>query len=104
MSNDLEEEMRIALFGPSSQALVPPPARQADVPAGPAAQPKKAAGGRGFPKLRVIIRASKLFEGQTEDLVYDASTLSTLVAEQEAKAAAKKLRFKYLEVISVTPV
>jgi hypothetical protein len=35
--------------------------------------------------------------------VYEGDTLSTLTAEIEAKAAAKKKKFKYFEVVSVKP-
>lgn len=42
------------------------------------------------PKLRVVLHVTKEFEGDVEVFVYDANTLSTLVAEQEAKNEAKK--------------
>jgi uncharacterized protein (DUF1697 family) len=56
------------------------------------------------PKLRVTLHVTKVFEGDTEILVYDANTLSTFAAEQEAKAEAKKKKYKYIEVVSIKPI
>ncbi len=52
----------------------------------------------------MILHATKVFEGEIEELVYDANTLSTFTAEQEAKAAAKKKKFRYFEVVSIKPI
>jgi hypothetical protein len=104
-----EEEMRQALFGPLKQAqsepsvATPPPATQPEVelqsrpPRRPASKPLS-------PKLRVTLHVTREFEGQIEVLVFDANTLSTLTAEQEAKAEAKKRKFKYIDVVSVLPI
>jgi len=54
--------------------------------------------------LRVTLRVTKIYEGPEEVFVYDANTLSSLVAEGEAKAAAKKKKFRYFQVISIEPV
>lgn len=43
------------------------------------------------------------FEGAMQELVHEADTLSTLLAEQEAVRSAKK-KFRYVEVISVKPM
>jgi hypothetical protein len=40
-----------------------------------------------------------IFEGETEKLVHEADTLSTLLAEQEAVKAARK-KFRYGVVVS----
>jgi len=102
MSNELsEEEMRLALFGPSSPstdpvpAFVPPPA--------PTPKPRRVAKALS-PKLRVTLRATKQFGGDVEVLTYDANTLSTFTAEQEAKAEAKKKKFRYFELVSIKPI
>ncbi|NWA24178.1 hypothetical protein HX870_18340 [Pseudomonas gingeri] len=112
MSNDLsEEEMRLALFGPSSQSPdpVPAPAPEAVpeptfvVTPAPAPKPRRVAKALS-PKLRVTLRATKQFGGDVEVLTYDANTLSTFIAEQEAKAEAKKKKFRYFEVVSIKSI
>lgn len=50
------------------------------------------------------MRVAREFEGEEEVFVHDANTLSTLIAEVEAKTAAKKKKYRYFDVISVTPV
>ena len=40
------------------------------------------------------------FEGETYEMIHEADTLSTLLAEQEAVKIAKK-KYRYVEVISV---
>ncbi len=52
------------------------------------------------PRLKVIFRVSNEFEGKTFEIVHEADTLSTLLAEQEATKAATK-KFRYVEVVSV---
>jgi hypothetical protein len=52
----------------------------------------------------VTLRVSKEFEGKVEVFTYDANTLSTFVAEQEAKSEAKKKKFRYFDVVSVKPI
>ncbi|MFK3797087.1 hypothetical protein [Pseudomonas sp. NPDC088444] len=111
MSDDLtEEEMRQALFGPSSTSSARPslPASALDSTPARAPTPGSAPEGRAFKarssRLRVTLQVSKAFEGQVEVFTYDASTLSTLLAEQEAKAAAKKKKYRYFEVVSILPV
>ncbi|HBN9869849.1 TPA: hypothetical protein ACP331_003025, partial [Pseudomonas aeruginosa] len=56
------------------------------------------------PRLRVTLKVTKTFEGDEEIFTYDANTLSSLIAEQEAKSAAKKKRYKYFEVLSMVSV
>lgn len=100
--NDLEAEMRQALFGtgasaPTSEKTVLP------MPAAPPAKPRSFTKALS-PKLRVTMHATKEFEGELEVFVYDARTLSRLTAESEAKAAAKKKKFKYFDVVSIKSV
>ena len=108
MSNELsEEEMRLALFGPSSpstdQAPTPAPEPTFVPTPAPATKPRVVAKPLS-PKLRVTLRATKQFGGDVEVLTYDANTLSTFIAEQEAKSEAKKKKFRYFEVVSVKPI
>lgn len=107
--NDLtEEEMRRALFG-AGEALAPthvhisdPMKAFPDVVIVPlAAVAKKRKVGKAFsPRVKVTLRVGNVFEGETEELVHEAGTLSTLLAEQEAVKAARK-KFRYVEVVSV---
>lgn len=99
-----EEEMRRALFGSatqsSQQSIAPQP--RPKIPSAPPANAsiKK----RLSSRLRVTLHVTKVFEGPQEVFVHDANTLSTLVAEAEAKAAAKKQKFRYCELVSFKPV
>jgi hypothetical protein len=104
MPTDLsEEEMRRALFGspaPAQQvagqtALLPTPRI---TPAKP--QPKKKAAKAFIPRLRVTMKVTNEFEGKTYELIHEADTLSTLLAEQEAVKLARK-KYRYVEVMSV---
>lgn len=52
------------------------------------------------PRLKVTLRVGNEFEGKMIELVHEANTLSSLLAEQEAVKAARK-RYKYVEVVSV---
>jgi len=104
-----EEEMRQALFGsapsPSQQSKTSTaPAVFAAGSAKPVASKPAGVKSRVSAKLRVILHVTREFEGATEVFTYDANTLSTLLAEQEAKAAAKKKKFRYLEVASIKPI
>ena len=100
-----EEEMRQALFGnarisvPVSTALVEE--IQADVAAVPVSKMEKKKVPKIFnPRILVTLRVSNEFEGRTLEIVHEADTLSTLLAEQEATKAARK-KFRYVEVVSV---
>lgn len=98
-----EEEMRRALFGTSASA--PAAIKKPHTPETIKPISEKPTAPRfSSPKLRVKLKVSKVFEGDSEIFSYDASTLSSLLAEQEARSAAKKKRFKYMELISVIPI
>jgi len=105
-----EQQMREALFGPSAAAA---PAATVDptelqfVPTKRAVSKptaKKAKPASLFPKLRVTMQVTKTFEGEVETLVHEARTLSSLLAEQEARDLAKKKKFKYIDIVSVEQV
>ena len=108
MSSELsEEEMRQALFGSSIQPEPesPPKKLEPDALAKPQPSPKLRSVAKPLsPKLRVVLHVTKEFEGEVEVFNYDANTLSTLVAGQEAKNEAKKKKFRYFEVVSVKPI
>ncbi|QAY86191.1 hypothetical protein [Pseudomonas arsenicoxydans] len=107
LSELTEEEMRRALFGaaqPEVQVSAPPV--QEPMPevvfikpvVTPAAKKKVA---KAFtPRLRVTLRVGNEFEGEMHDLIHEADTLSSLLAEQDAVKAARK-KYKYVEVVSV---
>ena len=102
-----EEEMRRALFGTAqpeervSAPLVEEPVEEvvlAKPVVAPAAKKKVA---KAFtPRLRVTLRVGNEFEGKMVELIHEADTLSSLLAEQEAVKAARK-KYKYVEVVSV---
>ncbi|UNK65434.1 hypothetical protein MNO08_22400 [Pseudomonas simiae] len=100
-----EEEMRQALFG-NTEISVPvsgPPLEDAgtgDVAAPVLKMMKKKVSKAFTPRLRVTLRVTNEFEGKAFEIVHDADTLSTLLAEQEATKTAKK-KFRYVEVVSV---
>lgn len=108
MSSELtEEEMRRALFGtPQPEEQVSAPLVKESVeevvlakPVVAAAAKKKVA--KAFtPRLRVTLRVGNEFEGKMHELIHEADTLSSLLAEQEAVKAARK-KYKYVEVVSV---
>ena len=108
MNSELtEEEMRRALFGtPQPEEQVSASQVQEHVPEAvttkPAAAPqvKKKAAKAFTPRLRVTLRVGNEFEGNMVELIHEADTLSSLLAEQEAVKAARK-KYKYVNVVSV---
>ena len=109
-----EDDMRRALGldvpspitpAPVEPALKPEPA-PTPVPAPvakptPAPRPKTK---RLSPALLVTLRVTKEFEGEETLFVHEAKTLSTFDAEQEARKAAAKEKYKYFEVVSIKRV
>jgi hypothetical protein len=107
MNSELtEEEMRRALFGtPQPEEHVSAPQVQEHVsevlPTKPAApQVKKKAAKAFTPRLKVTLRVGNEFEGKMHELIHEADTLSSWLAEQEAVKAARK-KYKYVDVVSV---
>jgi hypothetical protein len=100
-----EEEMRQALFG---NAQVPTPVSppsltelEADIITAPVLKSAKKKPSKTFtPRLLVTLRVSNEFEGKTYEILHEADTLSTLLAEQEATEAARG-KYRYVEVVSV---
>ncbi|MCK1791721.1 hypothetical protein [Pseudomonas violetae] len=108
MNSELtEEEMRRALFGTDepevrvSAAPVQEPAPEV-VLTKPAVAPtvKKVITKAFTPRLRVTLRVGNEYEGKMHELIHEADTLSSLLAEQEAVKAARK-KYKYVELVSV---
>ena len=100
-----EEEMRQALFGNAEiyarVSTAPVEEIQPDVTAVPVSKVAKKKASKTFTsRLVVKLRVSNEFEGSTLEIVHEADTLSTLLAEQEATKAARK-KFRYVEVVSV---
>ncbi|WP_397452106.1 hypothetical protein [Pseudomonas sp. NA-150] len=95
--SDLEEEMRRALFGSTSGTEPITPLKPAEPPQAARARVRR-------PRIQVTMKVSKEFEGVTELFIYESDSLSTLTAEIDAKAAAKKQKFKYFDVVSVKTV
>lgn len=99
-----EEEMRRALFGTTNNDAVPEaPDLRVTSDQQHVSKARPAPTSRS-PKLKVTLRVTAEFEGKAEMFVYEASTLSSLIAEQEAKAEAKKRKFKYFELVSIESV
>lgn len=67
----------------------------------PAPRPKAK---RLSPALLVTLRVTKEFEGEETLFVHEAKTLSSFDAEQEARKAAAKEKYKYFEVVSIKRV
>ncbi|MFK3822211.1 hypothetical protein ACI2KL_08340 [Pseudomonas yamanorum] len=100
-----EEDMRRALFGQTEPPAPAPESHQQHLsPETVVIRPIKAAKKKvpkSFtPRLKVTLRVSNEFEGQTFEIAHEADTLSTLLAEQEATKMARK-KFRYVEVASI---
>ncbi|MET0610545.1 MAG: hypothetical protein ABWZ39_04700 [Pseudomonas caspiana] len=110
-----EDDMRRALGldvpSPATPAPVEPEPEPEPVPTPapapvakkepPAPRPKAK---RLSPALVVTLRVTKEFEGDETLFVHEAKTLSTFDAEQEARKAAAKEKYKYFEVVSIKRV
>ena len=110
MSSGLtEDDMRRAL-GLDNAPVTPSSSKQpAVVPATPTAQPAsrpkaKAKAKVRTPKLRVTLRVSTEFEGETTLFTHEADTLSRFDAEQQGRALAKKAKYRYVELVSITAI
>jgi len=106
-AKQIEEDMRQALFGSSNQSYPQSSPKRLEpvVLENPQPSSKRRSIAKPLsPKLRVTLHVTKDFEGDVEVFIYDANTLSTLVAEQEAKNEAKKKKFRYFDVVSVKPL
>ena len=103
----IEEEMRLALFGSSKQTECQSVKKKIEplVESHTQSPQKRGSSAKALsPKLRVTLNVTKEFEGDIEMLIFDVNTLSTLIAEKDAKKEAKRRKFKYFEVVSVVQI
>lgn len=103
-----EAEMRKALFGSVDATVQDSTVAEQKVPEVvfvPLSTPskKKKPAAAFTPKLRVVLSVGNDFEGDRQELVHEADTLSTLLAEQDAVRSAKR-KFRYVDVVSVKPM
>lgn len=101
-----EEEMRraLGLSTPSpSQSQKQAPAMTQPTKAEPVHRPVTKVKAR-TPKLRVTLRVSKEFEGETKLFHHDADTLSRFDAEQQAVALAKREKYRYFDLVDIKAV
>ena len=101
-----EDEMRRALgLDTPTPAAAPqpepelPPAAPAPVKTAERAPVKR----RG-PVLRVTMNVSKEYDGEVTQFIHDSKSLSRFDAEQEAKKALAKAKFKDYELASIVKV
>ncbi|NMZ98311.1 hypothetical protein [Pseudomonas lundensis] len=101
-----EDEMRRAL-GLDTPTLAPAPQPEPELPP-VAPAPVKAADRapvkRRGPVLRVTMNVSKEYDGEVTQFIHDSKSLSRFDAEQEAKKALAKAKFKYYELASIVKV
>lgn len=101
-----EDEMRRALFGESESTVPAIDSRAQNTTsdvmlAKPVKTANKQQASKGFThRLKVTLRVGNEFEGEMHEIVHEADTLSSLVAEQDATKTARK-KFRFVEVVSV---
>jgi len=84
----LEIKVEAAPEEPEQSPVLPPVAPQ---------RPKK----RASTGLRVTLRVTREFEGEESLFVHDANTLSRFDAEQLARKAATKEKYRFFELVSI---
>ena len=101
-----EDEMRRALgLDTPTPAAAPQPGPELP-PAAPApvTTAERAPVKRRGPVLRVTMNVSKEYDGEVTQFIHDSKSLSRFDAEQEAKKALAKAKFKYYELASIVKV
>lgn len=106
MSSGLtEDDMRRALGLDNAPVTTSSSNQVAAVPATQTVQPAHRPKAKArTPKLRVTLRVSREFEGETTLFNHEADTLSRIDAEQQGRALAKKAKYRYAELVSITPI
>jgi len=92
MSSDLEEEMRRALFGQGAQRVSIPDEKSRKFSA-----PKRSLSITS--KIKVTLHVSNVYEGDYQEVIFESSNLSTLIAEMDARKHYQK-KFRYITVVS----
>lgn len=92
MSSDLEEEMRRALFGQGAQR----DSDSAEKSSKPAT-PKRSLSISS--KIKVTLHVSNVYEGDYQEVIFESSNLSSLVAEMDARKHYQK-KFRYITVVT----
>jgi len=101
-----EQEMRNALgleIEAQPEPNEPEPEQKLSEPAAPppaAPKPKK----RATAGLRVTLRVTRDFEGEETLFVHDVNTLSRFDAEQLARKAAAKEKYRFFELVSIAAI
>jgi len=98
-----EREMRDALglgLDPTIKDAPGEAVQKADLPPTTSPKPKK----RASPALRVTLRVTRDFEGEEAIFIHDVSTLSRFDAEQAARKAAAKEKYRFFELVSIDAV
>lgn len=99
-----EDEMRRALgLDTPTPAAAPQPEPELP-PAAPVKTAEHAPVKRRGPVLRVTMNVSKEYDGEVTQFIHDSKSLSRFDAEQEAKKALAKAKFKYYELASIVKV
>ncbi|MGS0738170.1 hypothetical protein ACVBEG_16880 [Pseudomonas sp. GG8] len=93
-----EQEMRNALGLEIKVEAAPekPEQRPVSPPVAPLKPKKRVSTG-----LRVTLRVTREFEGEESLFAYDANTLSRIDAEQLARKAAAKEKYRFFELVSI---
>ena len=101
-----EDEMRRAL-GLDTPTPAPAPQPEPELPPvapAPVNAADRAPVKRRGPVLRVTMNVSKEYDGEVTQFIHDSKSLSRFDAEQEAKKALAKAKFKYYELASIVKV
>ncbi|KMM96192.1 hypothetical protein [Pseudomonas lundensis] len=101
-----EDEMRRAL-GLDTPTPAPAPQPEPELPPvapAPVKAAHRAPVKRRGPVLRVTMHVSKEYDGEVTQFIHDSKSLSRFDAEQEAKKALAKAKFKYYELASIVKV
>ena len=101
-----EDEMRRAL-GLDTPTPAPAPQPEPELPPvapAPVKAAHRAPVKRRGPVLRVTMNVSKEYDGEVTQFIPDSKSLSRFDAEQEAKKALAKAKFKDYELASIVKV
>lgn len=93
--------MRDALgLEPNLRPVLEEPAKELVLPVAAPPKPKK----RATAGLRVTLRVTREFEGEETFFIHDENTLSRFDAEQLARKAATKEKYRFFELVSIAAI